>query len=78
MKGFEKRLVDEKNALNQKIVKLKTFIADKEIFDTYDIFDQVLLQQQMLAMCEYHTVLKQRIGRLNAELDKLNKEPDPK
>lgn len=65
---FEK-MVKEFEELNEKLMKLKDFIMDKEEFEKLDFINRDLLIAQLKAMETYLSVLSIRIG-LNANVDK--------
>ena len=57
------RVLDELNALNQKIHDLSVFINTNETFTKLDQFDQVLLRTQLDTMSAYARVLELRISQ---------------
>jgi len=60
MLPHEKRVIDEKQQLDEKYSKLYVFIGS----DTYrdlPVLEQILLVQQLTVMGEYSTVLSKRI-----------------
>ena len=62
MQPHEKRVVEEWLELSTKVDKLKTFLeSDKS--ESIDIYDKILLKQQMQHMSNYLDVLARRILR---------------
>ena len=62
MQPHEKRVVDECFELSNKVDKLKTFLeSDKS--ESINIYDKILLKQQLQHMSNYLDVLKIRIVR---------------
>ena len=62
MQEHEKRVVDECFELSNKVDKLKTFLeSDKS--ESINIYDKILLKQQLQHMSNYLDVLKIRIVR---------------
>ena len=62
MQPHEKRVVDECFELSNKVDKLKTFLEyDKS--ESIDIYDKILLKQQLQHMSNYLDVLARRIVR---------------
>ena len=62
MQPHEKRVVDECFELSTKVDKLKTFLeSDKS--ESIDIYDKILLKQQLQHMSNYLDVLEKRIVR---------------
>lgn len=62
MKPHEERVVVEKKELDEKITRLKDFIAGK-VFEALPSVDGFLLRQQCWAMERYSKILSQRIAR---------------
>lgn len=62
MQDFQQRVIDEKEALGEKLQKLMNFI-DGSIFRTLDPEDRKLLQDQRDRMGEYSDILERRIAR---------------
>jgi hypothetical protein len=60
------RMVSEFEGVNEKVVKLRDFITDKEKFETLDFINRDLLIAQLKAMETYLSILSIRIG-LNAK-----------
>ena len=63
MEDFKKRLISEKDELNEKIVKLNQFI-NSENFNKIDKVQQSLLKTQLFVMRTYHSILEERIHHL--------------
>ena len=63
MQLHEERVVDEKNHLDEKLVKLQDFIENNKIFQLLPEEDKDLLERQQVSMHEYSTILKERIER---------------
>ena len=61
MEAFQKRVVDEKSELDQKISKLGEFIAGP-VCDTLPANERVRLHRQHEVMQEYSSILGQRIA----------------
>ena len=62
MQPHEKRVVEECFELSNKVDKLKTFLeSDKS--NTINIYDKILLKQQLQHMSNYLDVLARRIVR---------------
>ena len=62
MQPHEKRVVDECFELSNKVDKLKTFLeSDKS--ESINIYDKILLKQQLQHMSNYLDVLERRIVR---------------
>lgn len=60
------RMVNEFEGVNEKVVKLRDFITNKEKFETLDFINRDLLIAQLKAMETYLSILSIRIG-LNAK-----------
>ena len=61
MEDYQQRVIDEKEALDEKIEKLSTFIGSK-LFETLNNDGQdILLQEQLSHMIAYSSVLEKRI-----------------
>ena len=64
MQPHEKRVVDECFELSNKVDKLKTFLeSDKS--ESINIYDKILLKQQLQHMSNYLDVLEKRIVRFS-------------
>lgn len=63
MSPYQKRVIDEKNDLDDKLEKLEQFIETNAGFQDLAIFDQELLNLQCTHMQEYSQILGQRINR---------------
>ena len=61
MEDYQKRVVDEKTALDEKIVRLGDFIVNSPVFATLVVHEQTLLRDQLLHMQGYSDVLRDRI-----------------
>nr|WP_298672921.1 hypothetical protein [uncultured Prevotella sp.] len=59
---FLERLEIERNELNDKLIKLDTFLLSEK-FSTLPYEDQQLLKEQYDAMSKYLQILSKRIGR---------------
>lgn len=60
MQPHQKRVIDEKSALDTKIEALSAFIGTP-IYHTLSHEDQLLLRRQLIAMSEYSSILRERI-----------------
>lgn len=65
MQEYQQRVVDEKIALEEKLVKLSAFLLS-EIFLTLDNEDRFLLSRQKEVMSDYLDILVARIKRFSA------------
>lgn len=63
MREHQKRVVEEKEELDAKIEKLKTFITTNGTYLKLPIEDQFLLSDQFWYMSLYSDVLSRRIER---------------
>jgi hypothetical protein len=61
LKPHEQRVIDERKALDTKIVSLETFIETNDIFDTLSVAEQGRLMTQLHIMRAYSWVLNSRI-----------------
>jgi len=61
MQPHQERVVTEKKELDQKIDKLKAFIAENPTFKALPSDEQHLLNRQFDVMVEYSTILRRRI-----------------
>lgn len=61
MKPHEQRVIDEKNALDEKLSALDSFIASNPIHDALPGNERVRLLRQRSAMRDYSMVLAERI-----------------
>jgi len=66
MQPHEERVVVEKKELDEKIMKLNTFIISNKIFQELSEDDKDLLEAQRVAMEEYSEILGHRIHRFNS------------
>lgn len=62
MQDFQQRVIDEKDALEEKLIKLTKFI-NGQVFNTLDITERNLLTEQRTYMSRYLNVLNRRITR---------------
>lgn len=69
------RMLSEFNEVNERTVKLREFILNKEKFEKIDNLNRDLLIAQLKAMESYLSVLSIRIG-LNAPKDETVSEED--
>lgn len=68
MKPHEERVVAEKEALDEKLAKLKDFCASNgTIFRLLEPEDQKLLRDQHVVMSQYSEILGKRISRFNTK-----------
>lgn len=58
---FKQRVIQEKEELDEKILKLEGFIKG-DVFKTLNIVDSTLLELQYLSMVSYSQILQKRIG----------------
>lgn len=58
---FQKRVIEEKKELDEKIMKLESFIKG-DLFKKLNVLDSSLLELQYLAMVQYSQILSKRIG----------------
>jgi len=63
LKPHEERVVQEKADLDEKLYKLRTFMADEQKFAAIAREDQWLLRMQLDVMESYSRVLSLRIAR---------------
>jgi hypothetical protein len=63
MEDWQKRIIDEKAALDIKANALSKYIESIEDFDPTVHFDQELLNEQFYLMMEYSNILNMRILR---------------
>ena len=61
MKDYQKRLLDERDALEENAKKLESFIFENPTYNTLDRQKQKLACQQLGAMEMYCKVLNERI-----------------
>ena len=62
LQAHEKRVVEERNQLQEKADKLKEFFTNP-IFNSLKEKDRLLLYDQMEVMNKYLSILNERIGR---------------
>lgn len=67
MQEFQKRVVDEKHGLDQKIKDLEAFIGTPTYKDI-EHAQQFLLRRQLVAMHEYSSILAERIELFGREV----------
>ncbi len=67
MQPHEQRVIDEKRALDEKLIKLVQFISASPLFAKLDPTDQDLLRGQRDVMLHYSEILEARIARLASE-----------
>jgi hypothetical protein len=63
MQPHERRVVDEKDELDERLERLIAFITGAPGFKALDNIDQALLRDQRDAMGEYSDILNKRIER---------------
>lgn len=61
MEEYQKRVIDEKMALDEKAKKLSDFIGYSQLFDEIDPQEQEMLKEQCEIMWEYSEILGKRI-----------------
>ena len=61
IKAHEKRVVDERDDIADKIEKLRTFIQTNPVYETLSDQERRLLIDQAEAMIRYHRILNDRI-----------------
>lgn len=61
---FEERLIDEKYHLQDKVIKLDTFIDENPKFQELDRKDKELMAKQLSAMSLYYAFLNQRVTKM--------------
>lgn len=64
MEAWQNRVIEEKTALDEKIVKLRAFVDTEGFFERVEAEDRTLLYTQLGAMQSYSLVLGHRIARL--------------
>ena len=64
MLHHQQRVIDEKNELVERIIKLKAFFST-ELFVNLNSEDKQLLQRQCIVMQDYAGILEQRIFRFS-------------
>ena len=67
MKDWQQRIIDEKNELDEKTIKLERFINGNLSFDALTAQDQELLKAQLEIMKAYIAILIARMHSLNIE-----------
>ena len=66
MQPYQERIVNERDELGIRIDKLQKFQVTQAYIDLNHV-DRNLLQQQKMAMIEYHDILNQRINRFTKD-----------
>lgn len=66
MEDFKKRLLIEKEELDDKRIKLRSFLQTEK-FNSLDIKNRNLLIKQFKVMTEYSNILKKRIDLIITE-----------
>jgi uncharacterized protein YdcH (DUF465 family) len=61
MKAYQKRVVEEKNQLDDKIAKLTNFINTSEDYMELSSIEQERLREQLTVMQRYAEILSERI-----------------
>jgi hypothetical protein len=61
LKAHVQRMIDERDALAEKLEKLAEFIDRSDVFTSLDIGRKLLLVQQRSVMYSYKIILDQRI-----------------
>jgi hypothetical protein len=76
MKEYQKRVVEEKTDLDNKLVKLNNFI-ESDRFEDVDEEEQERLTRQGIAMQDYSLILEERIAAFDEDdSDELEDEDD--
>ena len=76
MKEYQKRVVEEKTELDNKLVKLNNFI-ESDRFEDVDEEEQERLTRQGIAMQDYSLILEERIAAFDEDdSDELEDEDD--
>jgi|KBSMisStandDraft_5_1062788.scaffolds.fasta_scaffold01160_20 hypothetical protein len=66
MKEYQKRVVEEKTELDNKLVKLNNFI-ESDRFEDVDEEEQERLTRQGIAMQDYSLILEERIAAFDED-----------
>jgi hypothetical protein len=66
MKEYQKRVVEEKTDLDNKLVKLNNFI-ESDRFEDVDEEEQERLTRQGIAMQDYSLILEERIAAFDED-----------
>jgi len=66
MQPHEQRVLDEKRELDERLVKLVSFITSSPTFRSLDPEDQRLMREQRKAMLDYSDTLESRIARFTS------------
>ncbi len=64
MELWQERLIDEKEELLKKYLRLRGFIDSGAPFHQLDDIDQNLMKQQLNVMKEYYNILEQRVNKI--------------
>lgn len=67
MISYQQRVVDEKQALDNKIEALQAFIHNSPYFDHLSVKDRWLLTTQSHIMVQYSAILGERIQQFTKE-----------
>lgn len=63
MEAWQNRVIEEKTALDEKLVKLRAFIDTEGFFERVEAEDRTLLYNQVASMQSYSNTLEKRIER---------------
>lgn len=61
MKPHQQRVIDEKEALDEKLLKLHEFICRNPVFEKLSGAEKELMREQVRVMDEYSDILEERI-----------------
>ena len=61
---FEERLLDERYHLQDKVIKLDSFISENQKFQELDGKDKELMEKQLASMKLYYDFLSQRVAKM--------------
>lgn len=64
MKDWQERLMDERTALDDKLLRLELFIKKSDVYEGLDKDDKQLLLEQRDVMQQYSEILDKRIRRI--------------
>lgn len=64
LENFEERLLDERYYLQDKVIKLDTFITENPKFQELDRTDKELMAKQLATMKLYYDFLSQRVTKM--------------
>lgn len=78
MLDWQQRVVDEYDALSEKMLKLVEFIFEKQTFEALPVTEQTLLRAQLAVMSAYSSILELRMRRFTEkeEIDATGSEID--